>query len=127
MKTNEPTSREQRIIKSGKKHTVYCVVLAPDEIDLQGDQISAEDIEKACHEFSLNYGYVGDKHEKSANARVVETFIAPVDYTIGDEKITAGSWVAAIKVFDVDLWEAIESGEYTGFSIGGYGTREDMV
>jgi hypothetical protein len=129
MTTHKPDVKtsEQRIIKSSKKHLVYCVVLSPDEEDLQGDVVSAEDIEKACHEFMLDYGYVMDSHTKSANARIVESFIAPTDYQVGAESIKAGSWVATIKVFDVDLWESIEAGEYTGFSIGGVGRREDVL
>lgn len=117
------------ITKDLKKQIVYCVVLEPETVDLQGDVISAEEIEKAAHEYMEKHRLIGDAHQEiGVQAVPVESFIAPVDMAVGDgEAIKKGSWVMAIKVNDPELWGAVESGEYTGFSIGGTGIREDMV
>ncbi|GAF19889.1 hypothetical protein JCM19046_4576 [Bacillus sp. JCM 19046] len=38
---------------------------------------------------------------------------------IGEEDITAGTWVMTVKVSDNDSWEAIKIGDVTGFSMAG--------
>lgn len=112
------------------KQTLYCVVMEPETEDLQGDVTSADEIEKAAHQYLLDSRIVGDSHRKDGrgtifevDAGVVESFIAPLDYEVGGEKILKGSWVLAIKVYDTEVWKSIEAGEITGVSIGGFGER----
>jgi Putative phage serine protease XkdF len=116
--------------KDAPKQILYCVVLEPGTEDLQGDVTSADEIEKAAHHYLLESRVVGDSHLKNgrgnlieANAGVVESFVAPVDFEVGGERILKGSWVIAIKVNDEELWKAVEDGEITGVSIGGFGER----
>lgn len=108
----------------GVKHVVYGVVLEPDVEDLQGDIISAEEIEQAAHNFMVSYQTIVDRHEAMADARPVESYIAPIDFEMAGQTIKAGSWVMAVKIFNVDLWDKIVAGEYTGFSIGGRANAE---
>lgn len=112
------------------KQTLYCVVMEPETEDLQGDVTDAEEIEKAAHQYLLDSRIVGDSHRKDKRANlfkvdagVVESFIAPIDYEVGGEKILRGSWVIAIKVYDSEVWKSVEAGEITGVSIGGFGER----
>jgi hypothetical protein len=42
---------------------------------------------------------------------------------MGGQLVKAGSWVMAVKVFDSKLWTGIESGDFTGFSIGALAKR----
>lgn len=102
---------------------VYCVVLEPDTVDLQKDVVSVEDIEKACHTYLVRSRIVGEQHVKKANADVVESYIAPMDFEIGDQRVLKGSWVMVVKVHDDELWGKVQAGEITGFSIGGTAYR----
>jgi hypothetical protein len=97
------------------------VVLVPDMEDLQGDIIDAGEIERAAHGFLMKRGQIGINHEEFPGdaASVVESFLAPHDMTIGVDTVTQGSWVVGVKIFDDDLLKRVESGELTGFSIGG--------
>lgn len=112
------------------KQTLYCVVMEPETVDLQGDVTAADEIEKAAHQYLLDSRIVGDSHRKDecdnlfkVDAGVVESFIAPTDYEVCGQKILKGSWVIAIKVYDTEVWKAVEAGEITGVSIGGFGER----
>jgi len=53
------------ILKSDEEHFVLGPFLVPDEEDLQGDIVSAEEIEKATHKFMEDYQQIGDMHKKT--------------------------------------------------------------
>jgi hypothetical protein len=97
------------------KQIVYGIVLEPDEVDSHGDTITMEEIEAAAHRYALTPMVIGDGHKKKAKARSVETFIYNPKVL---EKVKEGSWVMAVKVNSKKLWEGVQSGDYTGFSIG---------
>jgi len=112
------------IIKSkGDQKIVYGVVSEPDTIDLQGDRLSREEIEKACHKFMLTSQKIGMEHEGQAKADIIESYIAPMDFTCGGQTVRKGSWVMAVKIHDPELWAAVKNGDITGFSIAGTGDR----
>jgi hypothetical protein len=112
------------ILKSAKKQIIYEVVSEPDTVDLHDDVIPADEIEKAAHEYLRNYRVVGVQHAEQADAEVVESFIAPVDYVADDgTTVKKGSWVMVVKVHSPELWADVENGVYTGFSIGGQAER----
>lgn len=98
------------------------------EGDAHGDKMTAEEIEKSAHGFMLNGATTGWMHVAKANAKVIESYIAPVDYTPegSEEVIKKGSWVLVVKVFDDTLWEMIQKGEITAFSPGGSGYRRNV-
>lgn len=106
-----------------EKHLVYGVVLEPDSFDLHEDVVSFDTIEKTAHTYLVDARVIGEQHVFKAKAEVVESFLAPVDYMMGEQKVLKGSWVMVVKVHDDELWQAIKNGEYTGFSIGGVGQR----
>lgn len=109
--------------KDNEKRLVFGVVLIPDEVDAQDDILDADEIENASHEFMLNSGVIGQSHEGKAQAKVVESFICPVDMEINGQDIKQGSWLMTTKILDDDLWNQVKSGEFTGYSIGGIGKR----
>lgn len=112
---------------NSEKRLVYGEVLVPDVEDSQGDLVSSEEIEKAAHEYLRTFRLVGDSHEDLAPAEVVESYIAPVDFTPeGGDLIRKGSWVMVVKVQSEELWQEILKGEYTGFSIGGEAYRDPV-
>ena len=109
-----------------EKRLVYGVVLVPDLVDVQGDVLTAEAIEQAAHRFLVESRRIGVQHQYTANAQVVESYIAPQDLELGGRTVPKGSWVLVTKVLDDALWERIKNGELTGYSIGGVGVRQRM-
>lgn len=121
----QPIQKQVSLLK-GSKRLVYGVVSEPETADLQDDVLSVDEIEKAAHEYLRAFRVVGDQHETLADAEVVESFIAPVDYAAEDgTEIKKGSWVIGVKVHSEALWADIQKGAYTGFSIGGQAERVD--
>lgn len=117
----KPIRKSVQIVKADRKRHLVCgVVLEPETVDLQNDIISAEEIEQAAHKFLAEYRQIGDSHERTADATVVESYLAPMELNLNGQTIKPGSWVMVTKIHNVDLWDKIESGEYQSYSIGGY-------
>jgi hypothetical protein len=110
------------------KQIVYGVILAPNEIDAQDDFMDPDEIEKAAHRYLTKSRVIGSGHTKPIDATPVESFIAPQDLELsgqyGPQVVKKGSWILGVKVNDPEEWKKILSGEYTGFSVGGMGLRE---
>lgn len=121
--------REIKLIKAaGDERIVFGVVLEPDEVDSQGDTISKAEIRQACHKFMEDFGNLGLQHAEIVNGKLklLENFIAPVDFDVEGEKVKAGSWLMKERVVDDGLWKAVKKGELTGFSIGGSAIRKPV-
>ncbi len=118
----EPTfTKSVRIVKDDNdpKQLVYGIVYEPDVEDAHGDFATAEAIEKAAHDFLTKYRQIDTQHDFEAGAgEVVESYIAPADMEIASESITKGTWILVTKATD-EIWEAIQKGEYTGYSLAG--------
>jgi hypothetical protein len=113
-----------------QKRITYGVVLEPDIEDLQGDIVSADDIEKAAHDWMANSRAAGLMHKDLIpGAKVVESYTAPADLDFetptGVERVKKGSWVLAMQ-WPTSIWKRITSGELTGYSVGGSGVRRDI-
>lgn len=108
---------------------VLGIMLVPEEIDLQGDIYSAEEVEKAAHNYLRFFRNTGLQHQQLANhlVSVVESYIARADYEINGVAIKAGTWLMAVIVHDDEVWEMVKSGAFTGFSIGGTAIKTDPV
>ncbi|ANB56362.1 phage protease XkdF family protein [Anoxybacillus sp. B7M1] len=98
---------------------VYGVVYEPDAVDSHGDFMTAAEIEKAAHGFLKDARNIDKQHDFNPGVgEVVESYIAPTDFTIGNEEIKKGSWVLVTKASD-EIWEQIKKGEITGYSMAG--------
>jgi len=111
-----------------KKQIIYCVVLAPEELDEQDDWMTPEDIEEAAHNYLISSRMVGKNHEEEIEAVPVESYIVPQDLEwnegpYGPQTVKQGSWVIAIKILDPKEWRKVLDGEYQGVSVGGLGVR----
>lgn len=120
--------RDMQVIKlHEEQQVVRGIVLEPDVVDTQDDMITVKEIETASHGFMIEVqrgvGSIGIDHEKPADAVVVESFLAPVEFIEGEQTIRKGSWVLAVKVFDDELWQSVKSGDRTAFSIHGTAER----
>lgn len=120
-----------RIVKTdAENHYVTGIVYEPMEEDSHGNYMTAEEITKAAYWFAKNGDKVDLQHsfEPLDNATVVENWVAKADFKIGDEVIKECTWLMTVEVSDESVWEGIEKGEITGFSMGGLGnySEEDV-
>lgn len=105
---------------------VYGVVYEPDVEDAHGDFMDAETIEKAAHGFMEEYQNIDKQHDfKTSAGKVVESYVAPSDMTVGNTAIAKGTWVLVTKATD-ELWESIQKGEFTGYSLAGTAEIEEV-
>nr|WP_324287257.1 XkdF-like putative serine protease domain-containing protein [Bacillus cereus] len=101
------------------KKLVYGVVYEPGVEDAHQDFMTAEEIEKAAHEFLKDSRDIDKQHDFVPGAgELVESYIAPDDLEINGQTITKGSWVIATKATD-EVWEQIQNGDITGYSMAG--------
>lgn len=105
---------------------VFGVVLEPDVVDSQNDTYSAEEVRKAAHRFMEAHAQLGKQHSEivTGKLKILESYVAPVDFAVGEQVIKAGTWLLAIRVVDDELWTAVKAGSFTGFSIGGTAIRQ---
>lgn len=120
-----------RIVKKDEEnHYITGVVYEPLVEDAHGNFMTEEEITKAAYWFSKNGDSVDIQHSFEAldDAAVVENWVSKADFKIGDELITKGTWLMTVEVTDNGVWEAVQKGEITGFSMGGLGkySEEDV-
>ena len=113
----------QKAEDDAPERIVFGIVAEPNEEDTEGDWESAEDIQKALYNFMEGGAIFKMNHAGGAvDAKLLEAFIAPVDYMIEGESVKKGSWVQALRV-DADTFGKIEDGTLTGFSMAGTAIR----
>lgn len=120
-----------RILKAdADSHFVTGIVYEPMVEDTQGNYMTEEEITKAAYWFAKNGNQVDLQHcfEKCDGAAVVESYVAKCDMEIEGEAIKKGTWIMTMEISDTDVWEAIQKGDITGFSMGGMGvySEEDV-
>lgn len=120
-----------RIVKAdADNHYVTGIVYEPMEEDSHGNFMTEGEITKAAYWFAKNGNKVDLQHsfEPLDGAAVVESWIAKADFEIDGEAIQKGTWLMTVEVADESVWEGIEKGEITGFSMGGLGnySEEDV-
>jgi len=103
------------------EHIVCGVVYEPDVVDAQGDKANEAEIRKAAHQFMEKVQTFRVNHEgKKVRVKVLESYLAPMDFTVVNKSIKKGSWVLTVRVLDKKIWETVKSGDLTGFSMAGY-------
>lgn len=115
---------ECRILKADNdRHVITSVVYEPMKKDAHDNFMTADQIEKAAHWFLKNGNKVDFQHDfnQAEGCAIVESYIAPDDMEIGGEPVAKGTWVASIEVQNDDIWDKVQKGEITGFSMGGIG------
>ena len=136
---SEPVQKSMRMlvpvakaVDAEPRRITMGVVLEPDDslaqTDSQGDVMKSADIELSAHAWMERSQAAGLQHGAIVKgARVVESYIAPVDFTVecSDgrvETVRKGSWVLGMR-WPEYIWKSIEDGEITAYSVGGYGIR----
>ena len=105
------------------RQLVFAPVYIPGVVDSQGEWASAEEIEKAAHDFVANGSVtaIDTNHNLEDNgSAVVESFVVRKD----DPDFVEGSWVLGVRVAD-DIWEDVKKGELNGFSMYGKAVRNE--
>lgn len=120
-----------RIVKAdAENHYVTGIVYEPMAEDSHGNFMTEDEITKAAYYFAKNGNKVDLQHsfEPLDGAAVVESWIAKADFEIDGETIQKGTWLMTVEVADESVWDGIEKGEITGFSMGGLGnySEEDV-
>lgn len=52
--------------------------------------------------------------------KIRESYLAPIDFELGTRKIKKGTWIMGMHIISDLLWDHIQSGKITGFSVEGY-------
>lgn len=111
-------------------HYLTGIVYEPLVEDAHGNFMTEEEIRKAAYWFAKNGDEVDIQHsfETVNDISVVENYVTPCDMEIGGEPVVKGTWVMTVEVSNPDVWEAVQKGEITGFSMGGLGkySEEDV-
>ena len=128
-------SRRSRILKLDPDRRLVTGVVyspcSPDfcEVDAQDDVMKRDELERVAHNFLANVAkgaaIIDAHHTGPAVADVVESYLAPVDFTAGDprQQIAKGTWIMTVRVNDAATWQGVQSGELNAFSIGGTADR----
>ena len=113
-----------RIVKTDvEHHFVTGIVYEPMTEDAHGNFMTEEEITKAAYWFAKNGDGVDLQHsfETLEKADVVESWVAKSDFECNGETVKKGTWLMTVEVTDEDVWDAVQKGEITGFSMGGVG------
>lgn len=121
-----------RIVNAdAETHYITGIVYEPLTEDAHGNYMTEEEITKAAYWFTKHGNQVDVQHsfEPLADAAVVESYVAKCDMEISGQTIKKGTWLMTVEVNDTEVFEAIEKGEITGFSMGGVGkySNEDVA
>jgi hypothetical protein len=101
-----------------------------DVVDLQGDVIPLEEIEKAAYEFVKKSRVGGKMHAKGDAGPIhvsdmIESFVVTPEKkaAMGLPDETPEGWWVGFKVNDDDTWAEAKDGKLAGFSVHGSGRR----
>lgn len=109
-------------------YAIVCKIDGEDYYDLQGDHIPEDVMVKATCDFMQGDRVMKDMHTGGPVGQVVFAF--PMTMEIAQAlgiTITKSGLLAALRPADPAIIGKFESGEYTGFSIGGYVTAETLL
>jgi len=103
---------------------VLGVVMEPDAVDAHGEVADAADIRRAAHNFLVKGAQIGYQHqEKPGGLTLLESYLAPVEFKLGNRTVPKGTWLMAVRVNNDKVWQEVLDGKLTGFSIEGYAKR----
>jgi hypothetical protein len=124
-----PARVNHRIVKAADQAERYVlgIVLEPDVVDSQGETYDRETVRQAAHLYMARFRNTDLNHLQLINhvVELVESYVAPTDMTVGGVAIKEGTWLMAHRILDGELWEAVQNGVITGYSIHGVAVKVD--
>lgn len=118
-----------RIVKvDDATHYITGIAYEPLAEDAHGNFMTEPEIRKAAYWFAKNGDKVDIQHsfEKAEGLSVVENYVAPCDMTIGETPVVKGTWIITVECANDEVWQAVQKGELTGFSMGGVGKYSEQ-
>ncbi len=110
------------------------IVYEPMVVDSQGDFATENEIREAMYGFMEKSQSIHLMHgDYSTRSRVLESYQVPMDFGVelpdgSVQEVKKGTWWLTVRVRNPEIWDAIEKGIITGFSMGGYsGQRETEI
>ena len=109
-------------------HYITGIAYEPLAEDAHGNFMTEPEIRKAAYWFAKNGNKVDIQHsfEKAEGLSVVENYVAPCDMTIGETPVVKGTWIITVECANDEVWQAVQKGELTGFSMGGVGKYSEQ-
>lgn len=102
-------------------------------IDLQGDYMTMETVEKAAYDYVKSSRKGGNQHQRDGEgpkhvSDMIESLIVTEDKkkALGLPPDTPTGWWVGFQVNDDDTWQEYKTGKKTQFSIHGSGIRKDI-
>lgn len=103
-------------------------------VDRQGDMVLPSDLEDAAYEYVLTSRDAGEMHVTKGAGLLVESFVVTPEKLekmgLPGDAVPQGWWVGyrvgEPEPGQPDPWDKIRSGEYAGFSIEGFGYRDEI-
>ena len=98
--------------------------------DTQNDWINPDEIETMAHRWMMKSQQYDEQHKViglEGKVFVVESYIAPVDFSIDGHAITKGSWITVTYVPDDEIWGKVTTGKINAYSIRGKAKRKPLV
>lgn len=104
-------------------HYVTGIVYEPLTEDAHGNFMTESEIRKAAYWFAKNGDKVDLQHsfEQADGVSVVETYVTPSDMDVEGQPVIKGTWLMTVEVENAEIWDKVQKGEVTGFSMGGIG------
>lgn len=129
--SKEKREPKQVFLSSGEQHIVMGAVLIPNKwiyrYDGQNEfyiSFTEQAIKKMAHQYLINdrqHNVTLQHEEDSPLCSVVESWIVEDDINDKSRKFgldaPIGSWVASLKINNLETWERVKSGELKGFSV----------
>jgi hypothetical protein len=117
-------------VEDADDHTfVWGPVLVPEQVDKQGDVISAAEIEEAAHGFLEDSGRPGLLHRVMLGNRdvtIVESGLLRQPYKVSKkDSLPVGTWVLGMNVYNQKIRDLVIAGKLRGYSIGGQGVGSE--
>lgn len=98
-------------------------------VDLQGDYLSLDEIEKAAYNYVRKSRVGGNQHQKGVHVSdMIESFLVTPEkkQQMGLPADTPTGWWVGFQVNDDSTWQQVKNGERREFSIHGSGVRKDV-
>lgn len=105
------------------------IVYEPMKVDSQKDFATAKEIKDACYYYMENARQFKLQHKGefiTEKIKILENYLAPVDFEANKEKVKKGSWILIIRVLDNKIWKDIKEERITGFSMAGIASRRKI-
>lgn len=102
-------------------------------VDLQGDYISVEEVEKAAYEYVQKSRKGGNMHKRNGDdphhvSDMIESFVITPEKKekLGMPETTPTGWWVGFQVHDEETWDQIKTGQRSAFSLHGRGKRQEV-